>query len=49
MPDILNLLNEKFGWGLSEENVTNIALAVVGWIVGESIRSSKDVTNVPAA
>ena len=43
------VLNEKFGWGLSEENVTNIALAVVGWIVGESIRSSKDVTNVPAA
>jgi hypothetical protein len=44
------ILNEKFGWGLTEENVTNIALAVVGWIVGESIRSSQqDKPNVPVA
>lgn len=41
------VLNEKFGWGLTEEGMTTIALAVVGWIVGESIRSSKDVNNVP--
>ena len=41
------VLNEKFGWGLSEETLTTAALAVVGWIVGESLRSSqgpKDVT-----
>ena len=35
------ILNEKFGWGLTEENVTTIALAIVGWIVGESLRSSQ--------
>lgn len=35
------VLNEKFGWGLTEETMTTIALAVVGWIVGESLRSSQ--------
>ena len=35
------ILNEKFGWGLSEETLTTAALAVVGWIVGESLRSSQ--------
>ena len=45
------ILNDKFGWGLTEENLTNIALAVVGWIVGESIRSSQNggPPNVAAA
>lgn len=43
------VLNQKFGWGLQEENMTTMALAVVGWIVGESLRSSKDVSNVPPA
>jgi len=41
------ILNEKFGWGLSEEGMTTMALAVVGWIVGESLRSSQDKPNVP--
>ena len=42
------ILNEKFGWGLTEEAMTTMALAVVGWIVGESLRSSQ-VPNVPPA
>jgi len=42
------VLNEKFGWGLTEETMTTMALAVVGWIVGESLRSSQ-VSNVPPA
>ena len=37
------ILNTKFGWGLTEENLTTMALAVVGWIVGESLRSSQVV------
>ena len=41
-------LNEKFSLGLTEESVTTGALAIVGWIVGESIRSSQ-VPNVPTA
>ena len=43
------ILNEKFGWGLTEEGMTTMALAVVGWIVGESIRSSQGPTNAPVA
>lgn len=38
---VVPILNTKFGWGLSEENLTTIALAIVGWIVGESLRSSQ--------
>jgi len=41
------VLNEKFGWGLTEEGMTTIALAVVGWIVGESLRSSQDKPDAP--
>lgn len=41
-------LNEKFSLGLTEESVTTVALAIVGWILGESIRSSQ-VPNVPVA
>lgn len=37
------VLNEKFGWGLSEEVFVTSAIAVVGWILGESLRSSEDV------
>ena len=43
------ILNEKFGWGLTEEGMTTMAIAVVGWIVGESLRSSQDKPNVPVA
>ena len=43
------IMNQKFGWGLSEDTVTTMALAVVGWIVGESLRSSQGTPNVPAA
>lgn len=43
------VLNEKFGWGLSEEGMTTMALAIVGWIVGESLRSSQDKPDVPAS
>lgn len=39
------VLNEKFGWGLTEETMVTMALAVVGWIVGESLRSSQGPTN----
>jgi hypothetical protein len=42
-------VNDKFHLGLTEEGVTTVALAIVGWIVGESIRSSKDVPNVPVS
>jgi hypothetical protein len=35
------ILNEKFGWGLSEEVFITSAIAVVGWILGESVRSSE--------
>ena len=35
------VLNEKFGWGLSEEVFVTSAIAVVGWILGESLRSSE--------
>ena len=35
------ILNEKFKWGLTEETMTTMAIAVVGWIVGESLRSSE--------
>ena len=43
------ILNEKFGWGLTEEGMTTMALAVVGWILGESLRSSQDKPNVPVS
>ena len=43
------ILNQKFGWGLTEEGMTTMALAVVGWIVGESLRSSQGTPNVPVA
>ena len=46
--NVVPVLNEKFGWGLTEETMTTMALAVVGWIVGESLRSSQ-VSNVPPA
>ena len=42
-------INEKFSLGLTEESVTTVALAIVGWIVGESIRSSQDKPNVPVS
>ena len=42
------ILNKHFSWGLSEETMTTIALAVVGWIVGESLRSSEK-TNAAAS
>jgi hypothetical protein len=35
------VLNEKFSWGLSEEVFVTSAIAVVGWILGESLRSSE--------
>jgi hypothetical protein len=35
------VLNEKFSWGLSEEVFVTAAIAVVGWILGESVRSSE--------
>ena len=35
------ILNKQFNWGLSEETMTTMAVAVVGWIVGESLRSSE--------
>jgi hypothetical protein len=41
-------VNQKFSLGLTEEGVTTVALAIVGWIVGESLRSSQ-VPNVPVA
>ena len=40
------VLNEKFGWGLSEEVFVTSAIAVVGWILGESLRSSEQVSTV---
>jgi len=36
------ILNKQFNWGLSEEAMTTMAIAVVGWIVGESLRSSEN-------
>lgn len=41
------ILNQKFNWGLTEETMTTMALAVVGWIVGESLRSSQGATDAP--
>lgn len=35
------VLNEKFEWGLSDEVFITSAIAVVGWILGESVRSSE--------
>ena len=35
-------LNEKFGWGISQEMFVTSAIAVVGWIIGESVRSSEE-------
>ena len=40
------ILNEKFSWGLSEEVFVTSAIAVVGWILGESLRSSEQVSTV---
>lgn len=40
------VLNEKFGWGLSEEVFVTSAIAVVGWILGESLRSSENAKKV---
>lgn len=39
---LVPVLNEKFNWGLSVENVTTICVTIVGWIVGESLRSSQE-------
>lgn len=41
---VVLVLNDKFGWGLSEEVFVTSAIAVVGWILGESVRSSQQVT-----
>lgn len=40
---VVPVLNEKFKWGLTEEVFVTAAITVVGWIVGESLRSSEAV------
>ena len=42
------ILNAKFGWGINEESFVAGAIVVVGWILGESVRSSQGAKpNVP--
>lgn len=42
---VVPILNDKFSFGLTEEQFITAAIAVVGWIVGESIRSSQLTNN----
>ena len=38
---VVPMLNQKFNWGLTDEVFITTAIAIVGWIVGESLRSSE--------
>lgn len=42
------LLRDKLPFPVSEEQITNAVLAIGAWIVGESLRSSREVVNAPA-